>query len=207
MGPGLMCSTCATDVELGALFYQHAGFFAQLVFADNLRAGAGVEQSAGWQAESADVLGRDGDGAFSRHRHVRGWRCCRVTVHGLLEPVLELRRALGWSGSSSGNGSLSRAHFDDAARRCLRFRERGERQLPAWVLGRPARRSPPLFVPRCCCGGGGMGFISGFCGALERGNLIHWIGLGCLASSCRRERRGGSGVLCALRRLVQACRQ
>ena len=62
-GAGVDLHDLAADIELAALFDQHLGFFAQLVFADGLRAFAGVEQRAGRQLEAADVLGRDGDGA------------------------------------------------------------------------------------------------------------------------------------------------
>ena len=62
-GAGIDLHDLAAHVELGAFLDQHVGFFAQLVFADGLRAFAGVEQRAGRQLEAAHVLGRDGDGA------------------------------------------------------------------------------------------------------------------------------------------------
>ena len=64
MGPGLIAIDLAAHVELGAFLDQDPGFVAQIVFAHDLRAGAGVEQGAGRQLESADVFGSDGDGAL-----------------------------------------------------------------------------------------------------------------------------------------------
>ena len=62
-GAGVDLDHLAAHVELGAFLHQDAGFFAQLVLADGLRAVAGVEQGAGRQLEAADILGRDGGGA------------------------------------------------------------------------------------------------------------------------------------------------
>jgi hypothetical protein len=53
----------AADVKLGAFFDEDFGFFAEFVFADFLRAVAGIEQGTGRQPEAADVLGSDGGGA------------------------------------------------------------------------------------------------------------------------------------------------
>ena len=56
-GAGIDLHDLAAHVELGAFFHQHAGFFAQFVFADDLWAGAGIEQSAGRQLKPLTFLG------------------------------------------------------------------------------------------------------------------------------------------------------
>ncbi len=60
---GIDLHDLAADVELGAFFDQDAGLFAEHVFADGERGFAGVEEGAGRQLESGDVLGGDGGGA------------------------------------------------------------------------------------------------------------------------------------------------
>ena len=62
-GPGLIWVDGAVDAELGALFNEDAGLFAELVFAD-LGVLFGLEEErAGGELVAADGLGGDDDGA------------------------------------------------------------------------------------------------------------------------------------------------
>ena len=61
-GAGVDLSDLAVDAELGALFDEDAGLFAQCLLADDGLLVVAVEQRRGRQFVTANALGNDGDG-------------------------------------------------------------------------------------------------------------------------------------------------
>ena len=198
-GAGVDVLDLAADVELGALFDEYAGFVAEIVFADNLGTGAGIEQGAGRELEAADVFGSDGNGAF-------------VGIGAFVNGNAVGRGTLS---NRSGNrrGGRRGAHFDNAAGRwlgrsgdggrsgwngwCGLRRDRhggdlrsgvGDGALPdagaAWRnrFSSPAtwtcRRGPRFSTPATWTCRWRPRFSTCFGSALEGGNLIDRIGLG-----------------------------
>ena len=88
-GAGVDLDYLAGDVEFRAFFNQDAGLIAEGVFADNLRARAGVQKRAWRQLEAADVFGGHGDGAF-------------INIRPLVNGYFRGAMRLGWCGGGRG---------------------------------------------------------------------------------------------------------